>query len=373
MESESRVRLAGAVRLIAIVVGVVVATASLRLARPVLVPLAAGIFVAVLARPLQCRLRDVLPRSVRALALVVTMLVVTGVVAGFAAALAWSARAVVDELRTRGPQIERQLAQLRPAAARVGVTIPALPAGLTERGGAATPRRAPAESASPESASPDSTKLGPRVAGSLLATLGGLALTLAFAALGLAEADEVRRRIAVAAPGEGGRRALHALGETARAFRRYVWVKSITSALTGACTGALALAFGLPLAWVWAFLAFLLEYVPSVGSVLAIAPPTLMALAEGRGMGRAGAVFASFAVMQILLGNVIDPRIEGKLMAVSPFVVLLSIVFWGWLWGPVGALLAVPLTVAVVIACRHLPGARGVATVLAGDDAPPHP
>lgn len=370
MGNESRVRLAGAVRGIAIVVGVVVATASLRLARPVLVPLAAGLFVAVLARPLECRLRGALPRSVRALALVVTMLVVTGVVAGFAAALAWSGRAVVDELRARGPQIERQLAQLRPAAARVGVSIPELPAGLSRRPGnaAAPPRRAPAEGASP-----DSTQLGGRVAGPLVATLGGLVLTLAFAALGLAEADEVRRRIAVAAPGEGGRRALHALDETARAFRRYVWVKSITSALTGACTGALALAFGLPLAWVWAFLAFLLEYVPSVGSVLAIAPPTLMALAEGRGMERAGAVLASFTVMQVVLGNVVDPRIEGRLMAVSPFVVLLSIVFWGWLWGPVGALLAVPLTVAVVIACRHVPGARGVATVLAGDDAPGGP
>ena len=57
-------------------------------------------------------------------------------------------------------------------------------------------------------------------------------------------------------------------------------------------------------------------------------------------------------------------------MAISPFGVLLSIVFWGWLWGPVGALLAVPLTVAIVIACRHIPGAQGVATVVAGDGVP---
>jgi AI-2 transport protein TqsA len=118
---------------------------------------------------------------------------------------------------------------------------------------------------------------------------------------------------------------------------------------------------------VWGFLAFLLEYVPSVGSLLAVIPPTLMALAEGGGMGRAAAVLASFTVMQVILGNVIDPKIEGRLMSISPFGVLLSILFWGWLWGAVGALLAVPLTVAVVIVCRRLPHARGFAIIVAGD------
>jgi predicted PurR-regulated permease PerM len=159
---------------------------------------------------------------------------------------------------------------------------------------------------------------------------------------------------------------LDALDEAAVSFRRYAWVKTITSLITGLATFLLALAFGLPLAWVWGFLAFLLEYVPSVGSLIAVFPPTLMALASG-GAGRAGAVLVSFTVMQIILGNVVDPKIEGRLMSISPFGVLLSIVFWGWMWGAVGALLAVPLTVGVVIVCRHLPGAHGFATVVAGD------
>ena len=108
---------------------------------------------------------------------------------------------------------------------------------------------------------------------------------------------------------------------------------------------------------------------PSVGSALAVVPPTLMALAEG-GLSKAAAVFLVIGALQVFFGNVVDPRLEGKLMSLSPFGVLLSIVFWGWLWGPAGALLAVPLTVAVVIACRHIPGARGVATVVAGDGVP---
>jgi predicted PurR-regulated permease PerM len=202
-----------------------------------------------------------------------------------------------------------------------------------------------------------------------LAGVTALLLTLAFAALGLAEADEVRRRIAHVGNGGGARRALAAIDEAVPAFRRYVWVKTLTSAVTGVATWLAALAFGLPLAWVWGFLAFLLEYIPSVGSALAVLPPTLMALAEG-GVQKAAAVLLVVGGLQVFFGNVVDPRLEGKLMSLSPFGVLLSIVFWGWLWGPAGALLAVPLTVAVVIACRHIPGARGVATVVAGDGVP---
>jgi predicted PurR-regulated permease PerM len=216
---------------------------------------------------------------------------------------------------------------------------------------------------------PQGSPSGAGAARAIATALGGLALALAFTALGLAEADEVRRRVARLGHGGGARRALAAMDEAAPAFRRYVWVKSLTSAITGLGTALIALAFGLPLAWVWGFLAFLLEYVPTVGSLLAVLPPALMALAVG-GPAHGVAVLLAVGAQQIVFGNVVDPRIEGRLMSISPFGVLLSIVFWGWLWGAVGALLAVPLTVAVVIACRYVPGAGGVATLIAGDGVP---
>lgn len=346
-------------RAFAIIGGVVLTVAALRLGRTVLVPLVAGLFLAVLARPLHSRLHEALPRRTKWVALLVAMLAIIAGVAAFGAAIGWSARAVAGELRERRPQIERQLASVRERAAHVGIRVPELP-------GESPAGAQPGRGGGTEDAGGGS---GQRTLVGVVTGIGELILALAFAALAMAETPDVRRRIAHLGRAHGGHRALEAMDEIAPAFRRYVWVKSITSALTGVVTALIALAFGLPLAWVWGFLAFLFEYVPTVGTMLAIAPPVLMALAEG-GVQKAGLVLLVVGTAQVVLGNVIDPKLEGRMMSVSPFGVLLSIVFWGWLWGAVGALLAVPLTVAVVIASRHIPGMHGVATIVAGDGVP---
>ena len=360
-----RARLIGAGRVFAVVVGPLLAVYALRFGKTVLIPLFAGIFLAVVVRPIHREVGARLPRGLKWLGLMTAMLSIVAGLALFGGALALSGRAVAEELRERRPQIETQLERVRGVAARVGIDVPGGGSGATN-GTAGNEQDQAGEANAAESQGGGRAQ---RTLRTIVAGLGTLLLTRAFAALGLAETAEARRRIARTGRGPGARRALAAIDEAVPAFRRYVWVKSLTSLLTGLATWLAALAFGLPLAWVWGFLAFLLEYVPSVGSVIAIVPPTLMALAEG-GPAKAAAVFLVIGALQVFFGNVVDPRLEGKLMALSPFGVLLSIVFWGWLWGPVGALLAVPLTVAVVIACRHIPGAQGVATVVAGDGLP---
>ena len=359
-------RWSGFARAFAIIGGVVLTVAALKLARTVLVPLVAGLFLAVLARPVHRRVGAVLPRRLRWLALVAAMLVILAGVLAFGAAFGWSVRAVGEEFRARRPEIEARMEPLRARAARIGITIPALPGGGESSAGAASGGDS---GGSGGNGGGGGGGEGRRALVSVATGFGELLLALAFAALALAETAEARRRIAHLGRGRGGDGATAALDEMAQAFRRYAWVKSLTSALTGLVTGLIALAFGLPLAWVWGFLAFLFEYVPTVGSALAIVPPVLMALADG-GPGKAGIVLLCIGTAQVILGNVIDPKLEGRLMSISPFGVLLSIVFWGWLWGAVGALLAVPLTVALVIASRHIRGMRGVATLVAGDGVP---
>ena len=352
-------------RVFTTVVGSIIVLAGMRAASTVLVPLVAGLFLAVLARPLERMLRGVMPRAVGALALLLTMLTV---IAGFVAvgAVATAATgAVASELQERRPALERQADRLRASAASRGIT---LPGGASESSGGASSQAGGESSASSQSSSSPASATGVvgRAVRFTVSGFGGLLLALAICALVLAERDEGRRRIGALGKGSAGQRALAAIDEAAPAFRHYVLAKSLTSALTGTATGLAAWALGIPLAWVWGLIAFLLEYVPSVGSVIAIVPPVLMALADG-GPTRGLLAFGVIATVQIIMGNVVDPRIEGKMMSISPTGVLVSVVFWGWLWGPVGALLAVPLTVAIVIACRHIPGSRGVATLVSGD------
>ncbi len=336
-----------ALRALAVAVGIVVLVAGLRLAEPVLVPLVVGLFLAVLARPLHAGLRERLPRRLRWLALVVALLAILAGLLAFLGVLGWTARSIVDDIRERGPQLERQLGELRAAAERLG--LPPGASGESSEGGVASFAAAAART----------------IASWTAGMLAGLALALGFAALGLAEVGEARRRIGRV---RGGGRMLAAADEAAPAFRRYVWVKTLTSAITGIATALASLALGLPLWWVWGVIAFLFEYVPTIGSVLAVIPPVLVALADG-GPERALPTLLVIGSVQVTLGNVVDPRIEGRFMDVSPFGVLLSIVFWGWLWGAAGALLAVPLTVALVVASRHVPGCHGLATIVAGDGA----
>jgi predicted PurR-regulated permease PerM len=120
----------------------------------------------------------------------------------------------------------------------------------------------------------------------------------------------------------------------------------------------LTLAFGLDLWMLWGLLAFLLEFVPTIGSVLAVIPPALYAAVQFDGLARPLGLTLALTVMQLFLGNYVDPKIEGRMLSLSPFVVLASIVLWAWVWGAAGALLGVPLTIAVTTIARHFDGTR---------------
>jgi hypothetical protein len=257
----TRAARAGA-RAFRIVLGTVVVAAALKLGQPVLVPLVSGLFLAVLARPLQLAIRRVMPGPLRWLGLVGAMLAVVGVVAAFGGALVFSGRAVAAELRERRPRLEATLAEVRGRAERLGVpptAIPSLPGGGSTAGGASggsasggsasgggASGRGEAGGAAGGGSGGSPTALAPvrSVATGLVRGLGELLLALAFCALGLAEAGTARRRLARAVPRGFDPSVLRTVDEATQAFRRYAWVKTLTSALTGLATWLAALAFG---------------------------------------------------------------------------------------------------------------------------------
>lgn len=342
-------------RLLAIGVALFVMFA-LRATRSVTMPLALGLTFAVLAWPVQRWVADRARRPVGVLTAVLSIVLVIG---GIIALLSWSGTMLAE----RAKRDEARIASLRQRAsamaARIGVSLPGRSSEGASGRGASTGRASDGSdsvSAGSGGGGSGGGGMGARIGGAVLGSLTSLALAIGFAALALAELDALRERVRARFDAGKAERLLDAGGEIASSVRHYFVSKTVTSLITGASTLLLTLAFGLDLAWIWGMLAFLLEYVPSIGSLIAVVPPTIFAFVQFEGITKPLALAASLTVMQLVLGNYVDPKIEGKFMSVSPLVVLVSIVFWAWVWGPFGALLGVPATVTLMLLARRFPG-----------------
>ena len=130
-------------------------------------------------------------------------------------------------------------------------------------------------------------------------------------------------------------------------FRRYMWTRVIMSGLTGVGTWAACELLHVRDPTLWGVVAFLLNFIPNIGSLIAVAPPTLVALTQ---YGGQKAILVLFCLMcvQVVIGQVLEPTVQGRALRISPLIVLLSVVFWGWVWGIGGALLSVPMTVLMI-------------------------
>jgi len=141
---------------------------------------------------------------------------------------------------------------------------------------------------------------------------------------------------------EGPRRFLHNLG-------RYLGIKTVVSLATGLTATLLTWWVGLDFPLLWGMLAFLFNYVPTIGSIIAAVPAVLMALVQ-LGPGEAMTTAIGFAIINVFYGNVIEPRLMGFGVGISPLIVFTGLVLWGWIFGPVGMLLSVPLSMALKMA-----------------------
>jgi len=156
---------------------------------------------------------------------------------------------------------------------------------------------------------------------------------------------------------------LDRLARGTRRVNKYLAVKSATSAATGIVCGLLCFVVGVDFPLLWGILAFLLNFIPTIGSIIAAIPPVFLALIL-LGPGEALLVAGGFLAVNFSIGNFLEPRILGRTLGLSPLVVFLSMVLWSWLLGPIGALLAVPLTMVVRIALDDTEDLRWIAVLL---------
>ena len=207
-------------------------------------------------------------------------------------------------------------------------------------------------------------------AASMLATAGG-ALTNSFMILLtvvfiLFEAAGMPNKLRAALPDADS--SLASFEKFSTCVRQYLVIKTIVSLGTGLVVTIGLLFLGLDYAPLWGMIAFLLNYVPNIGSIIAAIPAILLAIIQ-LGPIYSLLVAALYLVTNIVMGNAIEPRMMGQKLGLSALVIFISLVFWGWVLGPVGMLLSVPLTMVVKIALEINESTRWMAILLSSDVA----
>ena len=307
----------------------VIVIAGIREAQTIVVPFLLSLFLAVLlARPLFW-LRDHGLRTSFALLLVISILVVSGIL------LVGLIGRSLDQFIKQIPNYETQLVALnnrvtkwlveKELISEVGMTIPYI---------------------NPESFVPLFT--------SLLSSLSGLfkhfVMILFFVSFMLMEAPELSTRLK-AMPGNVERR-VNFFTEVLLSIRHYMAIKTFTSIVTGLLIGISMYYLNMNYPLIWGVLAFALNYIPSIGSFMAALPAIALALIQS-GPGLAFVVALVFLAVNVVIGNLWEPRLMGEGLGLSILVVFLSLVFWGWVLGPIGMLLGVPLTKCLKVTLEH--------------------
>lgn len=149
---------------------------------------------------------------------------------------------------------------------------------------------------------------------------------------------------------------------------RYLVIKTLISIVTGLTIWGLLALLDIRFAFLWGMLAFALNYIPNIGSIMAAIPPIIQAFLFN-GVNDGVSLIAGYIAINLIIGSIIEPRILGKGLGLSTLVVFISLIFWGWLMGPVGMLLSVPLTIVLKIAFEPTVAGHNIA-VLLGEGKP---
>lgn len=196
--------------------------------------------------------------------------------------------------------------------------------------------------------------------------LGGAVFVFFLTLMMLVEAPSWRDKLLHLAAPDSEDDALSAVREIAERLRRYLLVRTVMGAVTALLYAGWLWLFGVELLFVWGLLAFVLNYIPTIGSLVAGIAPVIYAFLT-RDPGTALFIGGGILVIEQIMGNYVDPRIQGSQVSISPLVVLVVLLFWGWIWGIAGAVLAVPITIAILIVSAHVRVMRPLA-ILLGDD-----
>jgi AI-2 transport protein TqsA len=341
---EQRSRDRGA-RLLLIAASFVIVVAGLKAASSLILPFLVAIFLAMVSLPLLNWLqRKGIPTPI---AVLITVVVVFAVVFGFGVLIGGSVAGFTEAAPRYRDRIELMAADALQWVASLGIAVPKELTTDIIRPGRVM----------------DLATTTLRGVAAVLSNLLLVSLTIVFIYL---EAAGFPRKLQAAFGRSAG---AERFAKIRHEINRYLGIKTLISLVTGSIVGSAMAIIGVDFPVLWGALAFVLNYIPTLGSIIAAVPPTLLAAVQ-LGPGHAIAVALVFATVNATLGSFLEPYLLGRRLGLSTLVVFLSLIFWGWVWGPVGMLLSVPITMIFKIMLENSQDFRWVAVLL---DASPRP
>lgn len=203
--------------------------------------------------------------------------------------------------------------------------------------------------------------------GSFAAFMGNLVLVLVFLMFMLAGRDSLTGRVNKAFEEGRASKIKGMVNDIEDQVQHYLLIKTFISMLTGVIGGTILIIGGIDFAIFSALLIFILNFIPNFGSIIATLFPLLIGILQYGFSLRVLLVFIGLMLTQFIIGNVVEPRITGKSLNLSPIVILVSLILWGYIWGIVGMMLAVPLTSALKIFFQNIPLLKPIAELISAD------
>ena len=331
---------ASVTRFMLIAAAFVILVAGMKAAQPLLVPFLLALFIAVMATPPLFYLTSKGVPNGLALSVVVLGIILCGILLG------WMIGGSLDDFKANLPKYQERLTEQSH-----GLFLWLQNYGVKLNEGALLGYVNPGKAMS--------------LAGKLLSGLGNVLTQALFILITvifiLVEASMFQQKLrAFSSDPEAS---LARIREVTTSIKQYMSIKTSTSLLTGVLVSGCLWLIGVDYPVLWGLIAFLFNYVPNIGSIIAAIPAILLALIQ---LGPWAAFWTGLAYLVIngLVGNVIEPRFMGKGLGLSPLIVFISLVFWGWILGPVGMFLSIPLTMTLKIALDSNEATRKFALLL---------
>ena len=337
-------------KLILILLAILVAIALgfvLNLLEPILIPFVVSIFLFQIFTPLMENLRR---RGVpSALSIVLVLIVVSAVLLLSSWILYSTALSFSEALPEYGAKLRGLLDQ---GFARLAAAFPQL--------------RGPIERWRWEEAVEISSVTGFLAAGvgSFLVFFTDLVLILLFLIFLLAGSASFPIKLGRALAPRRAERVATVMSNIEAQVRRYILTKTLINLVNGTLVTVLMAAFGVDFPLLWGLLTFLAHYIPQIGGFLSVGLPAIFLFLQFDSAGKAVLIAALNMVLQFVIGNLVEPRVMGARLNLSPLLVLVSLIFWGWLWGPWGMVLAVPITATIKIVCENVVPLQSIAVLM---------